>query len=472
MSRLRWAVYAALVLVAVSLAALRERPAPRGAAEAPVAASSALPAAPSPLPAGELPGGPHSSPAGPEAVGSHSSLPEEAVAEADLGPAAALYRSAAEAYRAGDLERAAAGLREAVALAPGQPVIESGLTIALEALGHRRLAAGDFAGAEAVLAEVLSRDRERGGSWTALGYAQLRQKRPADAKRSLEEAVRLRPDDAQAHLLLGHARYDTGDTAGALAALTAGRAAGADDARYRALVARLEREVKAEAGYRTAESAHFAVSFEGGGTSEQAGYLVSLLLEDAYHAVGRRLEYYPTEAVHAVLYPRETFRDVTRSPDWAGAVFDGKIRLPIGGLTDRTEALQRTVAHEYTHALVYRLAGGRAPVWLNEGLAQLSEGAASQGARERFRAYVREGGRVAGLRQLEGSFTGLGAAEAELAYLHALAATDFLVTRYGQTATRRILDRLGMGMPLSTAVEDALYVSYDELERQWVASYR
>ncbi|HEY8370681.1 MAG TPA: peptidase MA family metallohydrolase, partial [Thermodesulfobacteriota bacterium] len=216
----------------------------------------------------------------------------------------------------------------------------------------------------------------------------------------------------------------------------------------------------------------FTVSFEGGGTSEQAGYLVSLLLEEAYHAVGRRLEAYPDEPVHAVLYPRERFRDVTRSPDWAGAIYDGKIRLPIGGLTDRTEALRRVIAHEYTHALVHRLSRGRAPVWLNEGLAQLGEDAGIEAARDRFLAHVRAGGPVVSLRRLEGSFMGLGAAEAELAYLEALTATDFLVARYGPAASRRILDRLGAGAPLAAAIEEVLSVSYEEFERQWMARYR
>lgn len=393
-------------------------------------------------------------------------------AETDLGPAAEIYAAALAAYRSGDLPRAVALLREAVAAAPDTPRLEAALTAALEGLAASHLDHGDVTRAEPVLVEVVSREPERGQAWKGLGYVQLEQGRLSEARASLETATRLLPDDADAQLLLGNVLYQLGEAEAALGALRAGRAARAGDASYDAFIARVEREVRAEAGFSRAESDHFTVSFEGGGTSAQAGYLVSLLLEDAYHAVGSRLDYYPGDPVHAVLYPAERFRDVTRSPEWAGALFDGKIRLPVGGLTDRTEALERTIAHEYTHAVVHRIARGRAPVWLNEGLAQLAEGPLDGPLRERLRAHIRGGRPLASLRDLEGSFAGLDARSAELAYVQSLAATDFLVARYGRTAARRVLDRLGAGEPLPAALESVLDVPYEDLDRQWVESYR
>ena len=74
-----------------------------------------------------------------------------------------------------------------------------------------------------------------------------------------------------------------------------------------------------------------------------------------------------------MLYPDETFREVTGSPHWSGGIYDGRIKLPIGGLARGSERLARTVRHEYAHAAIVTLSKGKAPVWLNEGLAQVAE---------------------------------------------------------------------------------------------------
>ena len=38
------------------------------------------------------------------------------------------------------------------------------------------------------------------------------------------------------------------------------------------------------------------------------------------------------EKIVVLLYPNQAFRDITRSPSWAGALNDGKIRVPVSGL--------------------------------------------------------------------------------------------------------------------------------------------
>ena len=36
-------------------------------------------------------------------------------------------------------------------------------------------------------------------------------------------------------------------------------------------------------------------------------------------------------SITVVLYSREQFRDITRSPQWAAGMFDGEIRVPVHG---------------------------------------------------------------------------------------------------------------------------------------------
>ncbi len=398
--------------------------------------------------------------------------PAPAEAASNLGPAAVLYAAARDAHRAGDYNGAAARLREARRLTPDRPEIDGALATALEALGAERLSRGDFAAAAAALAEAVEIDPNRGNAWKALGYAQLRLNDRPTAMESLQKAVQLAPGDAQTRLLLGTALYQAGETAAAAEQLKAADAASPGDPSVQALLDKIGREAAAEQGYDRTTSAHFTVSFEGSGRSAQAGYLVSLLLEEAYHAVGSNLGYQPPEPVHAVLYPAEQFHDVTRSPSWAGALYNGKIRIPVGGLTEKTDLLARVIRHEYTHALVHQLGHGRAPVWLNEGLAMLNEGGSESELLRQYREYVRRGGSVPSLRHFEGSFANMNDAQAQFAYAQSLAATDYLVKSYGMGAARRLIEQLGEGRLLPEAIRATLYVSYEDFDQAWAASLR
>ena len=74
----------------------------------------------------------------------------------------------------------------------------------------------------------------------------------------------------------------------------------------------------------------------------------------------------------------ESYYDATGAPAWAGGHydrFDGRIRIPIGGLTAAlTPDIDGTLVHELTHAFVAERSRGLAPREVHEGLAQFMEG--------------------------------------------------------------------------------------------------
>lgn len=226
-----------------------------------------------------------------------------------------------------------------------------------------------------------------------------------------------------------------------------------------------EDEFEASMGRR--EGGHFLVRFEGG-ENAVAGHLIGLLLEEAYLKVGSDLGHYPDERIEALLYSQEAFRDITRSPAWAGAIYDGRIKLPAGGITEKTAALEKVIYHEYTHAVVRELSGGRAPLWLNEGIAQYEEGQRSAPHARALAALSAKG--ALRLRPLEGSFMGLRQREAQAAYLMSLSAVEYLVREFGLFTVRSILERLAEGEGLDEAISASLGISYDELEARWAAS--
>ncbi|MBI5492960.1 MAG: hypothetical protein HY893_08515 [Deltaproteobacteria bacterium] len=253
---------------------------------------------------------------------------------------------------------------------------------------------------------------------------------------------------------------------GALAAGREDAAPGPSNGRS-ARMASSERELEGRMGSSSRD--HFTVKYEGG-ENILTGYLIGMLLEEAYMKVGADLGFYPTDRIEALLYTADTFRDVTRSPSWAGAIYDGRIKLPAGGIHEKTEELEKVIFHEYTHAVVHRLSGGRAPVWLNEGMAQYEEGRSSSEYSELLRK-IAEGNRV-DLRVFERSFMGLNAAGASLAYLISLSATEYIIKEYGSTSLRRILEGLNGGMNMDAAVSSVLYISYSDLESGWLRSIK
>ncbi|MFQ5328719.1 MAG: peptidase MA family metallohydrolase [Thermodesulfobacteriota bacterium] len=221
---------------------------------------------------------------------------------------------------------------------------------------------------------------------------------------------------------------------------------------------------------RESEGNHVIIHYRGG-VNAVAGHTIAILLEEAYLSVGGDFDYYLDEKIEAFLYGKERFRDITRSPSWAGAIFDGAIKIPAGGITAKTDLLEEVLFHEYTHAVVHHLSRGRAPMWLNEGIAQFEEGK----RQERYAPHLRKilsGQNTISLRSLEGSFLGMNREDATVAYLLSLSATEYLVREFGVTAIRYILEELGKGSSLEEALSSVIYTSYDDLEKNWLLSLK
>ncbi len=131
-----------------------------------------------------------------------------------------------------------------------------------------------------------------------------------------------------------------------------------------------------------------------------------------------------------ILYTDQTFADITRAPSWAGAINDGRIRIPVQGLTSVTPDLARVLKHELTHSFVGQKTHGRAPTWIQEGVAQYMEGRRSVMSAGSLAASAGQG-TAPSLQALEGSWLGLSQYEASFAYAWSLAAVESIVQTGG-----------------------------------------
>jgi len=94
------------------------------------------------------------------------------------------------------------------------------------------------------------------------------------------------------------------------------------------------------------------------------------VLNQAYVEVGMNLNSYPPGQIPVLIYTRRDFSRITASPGWAAGLYDGKIRIPLGGVNRVSAPLRAILFHEYTHVVVRTLSGNRCPTWLNEGMAE------------------------------------------------------------------------------------------------------
>ena len=215
--------------------------------------------------------------------------------------------------------------------------------------------------------------------------------------------------------------------------------------------------------YRKFESRHFTVRFEG---REDPALVWALLerLESAYRDVGRQLGAFPGSRVPVMLYTDGEFPAQASVPHWAQGLFDGQIRLAVSWAGLHEENLDKTLRHEYTHAVIHALTHGHVPTWLSEGLAVANEGRGT----EREWRLARTADRLIPLDELHGSFLILPPDQIQLAYAESTTAADYLVSRHGASSVRELLVRLGQSRDFAAAFQEAMGVPYADFQAAWL----
>ena len=83
-------------------------------------------------------------------------------------------------------------------------------------------------------------------------------------------------------------------------------------------------------------------------------------LESDYDDLARDLGTPPRDNIFVTLYTEQAFFDVTHAPAWAGAINDGKLRIPVSGLSSVTPELAHVLKHELAHSFIASCPAGAA----------------------------------------------------------------------------------------------------------------
>jgi tetratricopeptide (TPR) repeat protein len=369
----------------------------------------------------------------------------------------ALTDEAIRLYAAGQFPRACEQFNRAWEDDPASPARREDVARCFEGWGWSTLRQGRAEEAILLFRQGLRQSPDAPTLLRGLGLAAVHAGRTEEALAPLEAAART-DTDAEVRVLLAHL-YDRRDDAGrALEHLRT--ALGTDPAHEaaRRLLDKVEREARAEAGFQREITPHFVVKWRAAVDADSRRALLAGL-DTARQRVVAQLGEAPRERVTVILYDTVQFQAVARVHGWVTGLFDGKIRVPVGGALPPLRELERILVHEYAHAAIHDLTRGRAPRWLQEGLAQALEGAAPDPML-----------RVPGRPTLVGVETLLGDADpsrARAGYDVALWVVQDLLDRGGVPAARRLMLRLARGEAIGTAVPAVYGLSLAELEHQW-----
>jgi len=302
---------------------------------------------------------------------------------------------------------------------------------------------------------------------TILNYYAMALVRSGNAAAALsyaERSARAKPNSADAYTVLGYVQFSADRTKDAMRSWKRSLELRPDTV-VQQYLAKAQREATTEAEFSQKESSHFTLRYEGKQSSDQLRRELVATLESEYDDLVRQLGVAPRASIPVILYTEQAFFDVTQAPSWSGAVNDGKLRIPISGVSSVTSDLARVLKHELAHSFVNQAANGRCPTWLNEGVAQAVEGKslASDGRRigQLFRAQ-----HAIPYNMLEGSFMRFNNVEAVVAYDESLAAVEYINATYGMSDVERILERIGQGSSAEAALRSTIHSDYGQLESE------
>lgn len=329
----------------------------------------------------------------------------------------------------------------------------------LEQQGWAALRAGNAKAATDAFVEAAKLDPKNAMLWLGAGTAEFLQRHDAEAKSHLEHALVLDPKLTRARAQLAQVIKRQGDLTEAIRLYEIVVTEVPDDAGVRDTLDRWKREKELHERMRLEVGDHFTVSFEGPEDAAMAAQALESL-NKAFWRISEVFGTFPAKSIPVVLYSGQQFSDITRSPQWAAAAFDGIIRVPMRGAGERGEDLDRVLAHEFSHALIRSLATRGLPTWLNEGLASVLEGDDLRWAT----STVENLPKLPSLATLSGSFGKLSGADAQVAYAASAIAAKRLLDDAGGAAIANLLRDLGEGIELEAAFLHRIQRSLEDFE--------
>jgi tetratricopeptide (TPR) repeat protein len=403
-------------------------------------------------------------------LGPTAGTPSDRAANLPIAPPNALGPASNDAaVRDGSIDLGLLGRLESEATANPSATAVARVVAAEIAAAQFEISVGDFEQAAEHYTLGLRFAPDNVGLLVETAYLHLRRSEYSAALELLDRARHFDPNSPDAAKLAGWAYYGLNRVADAVSEWKRALAL-KPDAEVQHALEKAERDAEEEASYHEGETTHFRLLYNGAAAPELARDVLRTL-ETEFEEISTTLNYVPPEPIGVVLYTNQTFMDITRAPGWVGALNDGRIRVPVEGLSSVTDELARVLKHELTHSFVGQKTGGRCPVWLQEGIAQYMEGKRSRNVAAALSSAY-ESHMEFSLASYETSWMNLPKETAASAYAWSLAVVETIVGVDGMDDVERILDRIAAQSSAEDAIHAVLNDSYTDLMQTTVQYLR
>jgi len=383
-------------------------------------------------------------------------------------PTYRLNQQAVEQMQKGNYLAAIELLKQALAIRPSHEVVRYNMGQSYLRAGEELIKEKKYAAAIKMLESGKEFDDQESRLWLFHGLALLQSNDYFFAETELNEAWAMSGDEPQVLWLLGRLYYHTDRMQDAVYVWERALNLDPQNETIAEQLHRTRQELTVEMGMDKGYGSHFIINYDGQVSASLSNDIL-LALEYAYDWVGYQLEHYPQRQVPVIVYANRDFKSLTASPDWAAGLYDGKIRLPAGGLTNVNSSVKSLLYHEYMHAVVHELAGNHVPFWLNEGLAVIA-GSEHQRPEMEILEQARNDGTLFRWSELETPARQFDTDRVGLAYIQSYDFTRILIEEYGWFQMRELLLALGKGASISEAIDQTLgiySVDYFSLQKRW-----
>ncbi len=288
-----------------------------------------------------------------------------------------------------------------------------------------------------------------------------------EATQAVNRAIAVDPDLAEAYALLGELEYSNQHLKEARAAWTRSLTLDPHQSELSKRLSQVTKELPVESDFERLSQAYFDLRYEEQ-IERSLGFDIRDALLEARRAVGSDFAYWPKHKIVVLLYSAESFRRLRQeTPDWVAGQFDGKIRVPLpNGIMDQA-TVKQILFHEYTHAVIFDVANGKCPVWLNEGLAEY-EGRTQRPSPTAELARAAAAGHLISWAELSDHFSAaMSRDEVALAYQESYSIMHHFVKHYGFWRIRRILKSIGEGKPWEAVLAEELRLKLPRVEATW-----
>ena len=231
------------------------------------------------------------------------------------------------------------------------------------------------------------------------------------------------------------------------------------------LLSSIQKEGRTENNFSQVQGDIFEIHYDQGVIDNEV-YEIKQHLMDCYRIIGQDFGYFPKHPIIVLLYKESEFRGIRDVHDKVSGLFDGKIRIPVNLNKYSLEKLKEILNHEFTHALIFDIAGNECPIWLNEGLAVFEE-KTDRMYEKVIMSKAAKNNNILSISQLNNSSVWRNSSLAPLAYSQSYFMVKYMIDRWGLYVINEIIKGIKNGSSFESVLENKTNCSLTEFEQGW-----